>query len=102
MITPILPPGISAVGAPMPTAGALAGASEPGPSFSDLLARGLGDVTAAQDHSKDMISAFLRGEPVELHQVMAASEEASISLELLVEIRNKLTDAYRAVMNTQT
>jgi flagellar hook-basal body complex protein FliE len=33
---------------------------------------------------------------------MAASEEASISLELLVQIRNKLTDAYRTVMNTQT
>ena len=29
---------------------------------------------------------------------MAASEEAAISLELLVEIRNKLTEAYRSVM----
>lgn len=73
-----------------------------GASFKDLLARGLNDTSALQDDSKDMIAAFLRGEPVELHQVMAASEEASISLELLVEIRNKLTDAYRSVMNTQT
>jgi flagellar hook-basal body complex protein FliE len=32
---------------------------------------------------------------------MAAAEEAAISLEFLVEIRNKLTDAYRAVMNMQ-
>jgi flagellar hook-basal body complex protein FliE len=48
-----------------------------------------------------MIAAFLRGEPVELHQVMAASEEASISLELMVEIRNKLIEAYRTVMNVQ-
>jgi flagellar hook-basal body complex protein FliE len=39
---------------------------------------------------------------VELHQVMAASEEAGIAIELLVEMRNKLTDAYRTVMNTQT
>jgi flagellar hook-basal body complex protein FliE len=73
-----------------------------GPSFKDLLARGLNDTSDLQDQSKDLIGAFLRGEPVELHQVMAASEEASISLELLVEIRNKLTDAYRSVMNTQT
>jgi flagellar hook-basal body complex protein FliE len=49
-----------------------------------------------------MIGAFLRGEPVELHQVMAASEEAAISLEFLVEMRNKLTDAYRSVMSTST
>jgi flagellar hook-basal body complex protein FliE len=73
-----------------------------GPSFKDMLARGLNDTSALQDDSKDMIGAFLRGEPVELHQVMAASEEASLSLELLVEIRNKLTEAYRSVMNTQT
>lgn len=77
------------------------GGTERGPSFKDLLARGVNDASQLQDDSKDMIGAFLRGEPVELHQVMAASEEAAISLELLVEIRNKLTDAYRSVMNTQ-
>jgi flagellar hook-basal body complex protein FliE len=32
---------------------------------------------------------------------MAAAEEASLSLELLVETRNKLTDAYRTLMNLQ-
>jgi flagellar hook-basal body complex protein FliE len=73
-----------------------------GGSFKDLLVRGLNDASQLQDDSKDMIAAFLRGEPVELHQVMAASEEAGIAVEMLVELRNKLTDAYRAVMNTQT
>jgi flagellar hook-basal body complex protein FliE len=73
-----------------------------GPSFGDLLGRALNDASEVQEESKDMIAAFLRGEPVELHQVMAASEEAAISLELLVEMRNKLTDAYRTVMNVQT
>jgi flagellar hook-basal body complex protein FliE len=61
----------------------------------------LNDAGQLQQDSQDIIAAFVRGEPVELHQVMAAAEEASISLELLVEIRNKLTDAYRAVMNMQ-
>jgi len=74
---------------------------ESGPSFGDLFKRALNDTSALQEESKDMIGAFLRGEPVELHQVMAASEEAAISLELLVEIRNKLTEAYRSVMNMQ-
>ena len=46
-------------------------------------------------------ASFLRGDAVDLHQVVAASEEASISLELLVEIRNKLADAYRTVMSIQ-
>lgn len=71
----------------------------PGASFGDLFKRALNDTSGLQDDAQDMIGAFLRGEPVEIHQVMAASEEAAISLELLVQIRNKLTDAYRAVMN---
>ena len=73
----------------------------PGSSFADLFKKAINDTSNLQDNSKDMIAAYLRGEPVELHQVMAASEEASISLELLVELRNKLTEAYRTVMNIQ-
>lgn len=72
-----------------------------GPSFGDLLKKGINDVSQTQEESKDLIASFLRGDPVELHQVMAASEEATLSLQLLVEMRNKLTDAYRSVMNTQ-
>lgn len=71
------------------------------PSFADVFKRVLGDTSELQGDARQLIEAFLRGEPVELHQVMAASQEAAISLELLVEIRNKLTAAYRTVMNIQ-
>ena len=67
-------------------------------SFGDTLKRMLNDVSNAQDVSQNYIDRFVRGEPVELHQVMAASEEASISLEMLVELRNKMMDAYKTVM----
>jgi len=70
-----------------------------GPAFADLLSRTLGDTSRLQEGARGTIESFLRGDPVDLHQVVAASEEASISLELLVEIRNKLTDAYRTVMS---
>jgi flagellar hook-basal body complex protein FliE len=62
--------------------------------FKDLLQSvndvGL-DATQAQE-------AFLAGDPVELHQVMIKAEEAGISLDLLLEVRNKLMDAYNTVM----
>ncbi len=70
-----------------------------GTSFSDSLKRAIGDVSAAQDTSQNYIDRFVRGEPVELHQVMAAAEEAQLSLEMLVELRNKLMDAYKSVVN---
>jgi flagellar hook-basal body complex protein FliE len=77
------------------------GGEDGGASFGDMFKKVLNDTSQIESGSRDLIQSFLRGEPVELHQVMAASEEASISLELLVEMRNKLTDAYRSVMNVQ-
>ena len=73
-----------------------------GTSFADTLKDALGQTSQLQDTAKDAISAYLRGDPVEIHDVMAATEEAGIALDMLIEIRNKLTDAYRAVMQMQS
>lgn len=73
-----------------------------GRSFGDVLKDALGNVSNLQDSARDAIGAFVRGEPVELHDVMAATEEAGIALEFLIEVRNKLTEAYRSVVNMQS
>ncbi|MBV6521236.1 MAG: Flagellar hook-basal body complex protein FliE [Gemmatimonadaceae bacterium] len=73
-----------------------------GPSFADTLKRFVNQVSDSQDAAAEMVQRFVDGEPVELHQVMAKAEEAGISLELLIEMRNKLTEAYRAVMSMQS
>lgn len=73
-----------------------------GPSFGDTLKQALGEVSAVQDNATQSVDAFLRGEPIELHQVMAASEEAGIALETLIEVRNKFLDAYRTLINMQS
>lgn len=67
-------------------------------SFADVLKKIVSDVSHLQDEARNAIEAFVRGEPVELHQVMAAAEEASLSLEVLVELRNRLVDAFRTVV----
>jgi len=72
-----------------------------GPSFGETLEKAINEVSAAQDRSADMTAAFARGEPVEMHQVMAAAEEAGIALEMFVELRNKVTEAYRTLINMQ-
>src|SRR5881275_3282721 len=73
------------------------GATE-GASFGDTLKQFVGDVSAQQDAATDLQGRFMRGDNVELHQVMAATEEASVSLDLMVELRNKVTDAYRSLV----
>jgi flagellar hook-basal body complex protein FliE len=83
---------------PLRAAGPAAG----GPSFGDTLKQALEKVSEVQFNAADNVHAFLRGEQVELHQVMAASEEAGIALEMLIEVRNKFAEAYRTVINMQS
>jgi flagellar hook-basal body complex protein FliE len=82
--------------------GSAGGASPGGTTFGDTLKQAIEKVSEAQDSSRANVSAFLRGEHVELHQMMAASEEAGIALEMLIEVRNKFTEAYRTVINMQS
>jgi flagellar hook-basal body complex protein FliE len=44
------------------------------------------------------VNGFLSGEPVELHQIMIKAEQAGIATDLLLEIRNKLMNAYNDIM----
>jgi flagellar hook-basal body complex protein FliE len=73
-----------------------------GISFGDSLKQALGEVSAVEESANQVTDAFLRGEPVEMHQVMAAAEEAGIAIEMLVEVRNKMVDAYRTLISMQS
>jgi flagellar hook-basal body complex protein FliE len=73
-----------------------------GTSFGDTLKNAIDNVQQTQDTAADYAARFTRGEPVELHQVMASAEEASITLEMLVQVRNKFMDAYKTVMTMQS
>lgn len=76
--------------------------SSGGTSFGDTLKGLVNNVSDQQDVAADYAQRFARGEPVELHQVMASAEEASISLEMLVQVRNKFQDAYRTLIGMQS
>ncbi len=80
----------------------LEGGNKEGTSFADTLNEALNQVSDLQDEAQDAIGAYLRGEPVEVHQVMSAAEEAGIALEMLVQFRNKITEAYRTVISMQS
>ncbi|HEY0776459.1 MAG TPA: flagellar hook-basal body complex protein FliE [Gemmatirosa sp.] len=73
-----------------------------GTSFGDTLKQFVSGVSDQQDAAGELKDRFLRGEPVELHQVMAAGEEASLSLEMMVELRNKVLDAYKTLTAMQS
>ena len=71
-------------------------------TFGETLTRALNEVSDARDRSSDLTQRFAAGENVELHEVMAATEEAGIALDMLIELRNKAVEAYRSVIAMQS
>jgi flagellar hook-basal body complex protein FliE len=80
----------------------LTGGPADGPSFGDTLAEAINGISEVRDHAGDLTRRFAAGEDIELHQLMAAQEEAGIALDLLVELRNKVVESYRTLINMQS
>lgn len=69
-------------------------------SFSDLLAQSVNQVNETQQQAGELKKAFELGtEEVNLAEVMVAVQKSSLSFEAMVQVRNKLVDAYKDVMN---
>jgi flagellar hook-basal body complex protein FliE len=67
------------------------------PSFRDTLAAALADVNTMQLDAGREAERLVAGEEVDLHDVMISSEEASLAFDLMMEIRNKLLEAYQEI-----
>lgn len=61
----------------------------------------LNEVNRLQIESQGLQSALASGQDVELHDVMIASEKASIAMQTTLALRNKLLEAYQEVMRMQ-
>lgn len=70
----------------------------PGPSFQDTLKAFTREVNTQMKDADQKAAEFAVGKSQGLHEVMIASEKAGISFKLLMEIRNKLLDAYQEIM----
>ena len=70
-------------------------------TFSETLHDYLNDVNGMIQEAGDTVERMARGEIDDVHQVMIAVEKASIGLEMVVEIRNKLLESYRELMRMQ-
>lgn len=81
---------------------ALAGpAPASGGSFGTLLAETIGKTAEAHRMAANTIPAAALDAGIDVHQVMIAQEEASITFELLMEVRNKLLEGYQQLMAMQ-
>lgn len=70
-------------------------------SFKDVLENNLNKVNQKQIDADIMTNRFIAGDVENVEDVLIASEEARLYLELAVQVRNKLIEAYKEVNNMQ-
>lgn len=69
--------------------------------FKNILKDSLDSVNEKQVIADKVTEKFVMGEDVEVHEVMLAAEEAKMSLQLAVQIRNKVVEAVKELNNMQ-
>jgi flagellar hook-basal body complex protein FliE len=72
-----------------------------GDSFATMLGNFVADVNARQNVAADAVNRLQAGGQVSLHQAVIAMEEANVSFQLMVEVRNKLLESYQELMRMQ-
>jgi len=90
------------IGKPNPLDGLLStdSAKKTTQNFGDLFTQAIDKVNDVQQTSAGLAKAYEQGDPnVDITEVMVASQKASVSFQAMLQVRNKLVDAYRDVMN---
>jgi flagellar hook-basal body complex protein FliE len=69
-------------------------------SFSKVLDKSIGAVNDLQKNADLAVQQFVAGK-IDIHDVMVEVEKASVAMQLTVQLRNKVLEAYQEVMRMQ-
>jgi flagellar hook-basal body complex protein FliE len=70
-------------------------------SFGRVLSDAIGRVEGYRAGSENAMKSFLSGEEHDLHKVAMATQQAEVSLELFLQVKNKVVQAYQEIMRMQ-
>ena len=70
-------------------------------SFADTLQNAIGQVNQAQQVADQKIQELATGRTDDVASVMIATEKADIALRTMMQVRNKIIDAYQEIMRMQ-
>jgi flagellar hook-basal body complex protein FliE len=88
--------GLSPLSTGLPSAG---GAAKPaGADFGSALKQAVGALDQLGQKADASSLSLAKGEPIDVHEVMLNTEQASLGFSMALQVRNKLVDAYQEVM----
>ncbi len=72
-----------------------------GASFSDIFRDSVEKVNTMQAQADESIANLVAGRTKNIHETMLSIERADSSLKLMMQVRNKILDAYKEIMRMQ-
>ncbi|MGO9259694.1 MAG: flagellar hook-basal body complex protein FliE [Bryobacteraceae bacterium] len=97
-----MPAPIAPISAPV-LAEPLSQAAQPaaGASFQDAFASAVQSVESFGQNANASVERLLSGEGEELHTTILATQQAELSFDLFMQMRNKVVSAYQEIMRMQ-
>jgi flagellar hook-basal body complex protein FliE len=93
------PSGVGRVGAPPGGASTRPADAQGAQSFAATLREQLDEVSRVQSEADQKLRDVLTGQSQNVTEVLAAARKAQVAFGMLMEIRNKLVDAYQELQN---
>jgi flagellar hook-basal body complex protein FliE len=84
---------------PMPLQATRPGQDAQSGEFKDLLLRSINEVNSMQQEADRAVERLITGEDVTPAEVLTAVQKADIAFKLMMQIRNKLVQAYQELQN---
>jgi flagellar hook-basal body complex protein FliE len=70
-------------------------------TFAEMITRAIDAVSAAQSRADEAARKVAHGDLESLHEALLAIQEATRGMQILVQVRNKIIEAYQEIMRTQ-
>jgi flagellar hook-basal body complex protein FliE len=94
---PISIGGLSPLTPKLPSSGGGSG-TPVGSDFGSALKQAVGALGELSGKADASSLALAKGDPIDIHEVMLNTEQASLGFSMALQVRNKLIDAYQEVM----
>ena len=76
-------------------------ATPEGGKFLETLKQSMEQAQGAQSDAAVQVAQLLNGKGADLHSAMIAVEQADLSFQLMMQVRNKIVQAYQSISNMQ-
>ncbi len=97
-IIPIQP---ASLGTPVTSSRGVSGSGSGSSDFGSFLTKAIQEVEGSRTLAHQKVENLLQGGPEELHSVALATQRAEMEFELMLQVRNKIVQAYQEVMRMQ-